>query len=306
MRRLKSQPDQEGDLVKEGDLLVEIDPRPFQVQLEQAEGQLAKDQAQVGQAEANLIRDTAQEKYARTEAERYGKLVQEGVIAKDQGEQLLSNADSLAGTLTVDRAAINSAKAQITADKAAIDSDKLNLIYCHITSPINGRVGLRLVDPGNIVHATDTNGLAVITQIQPISVVFTVAEDQLQTILKKMSGQRLAVDAFDREISHKIAEGRLSTVDNEIDQTTGTVRLRANFDNKDGALFPNQFVNARLLVEEKHNVILLPTAAIQRTSQSTYVYVVNSDSTVSVRQISVGTIEGDDAEIAPASSPAMS
>jgi multidrug efflux system membrane fusion protein len=191
----------------------------------------------------------------------------------------------------------------VKTDQGQIDSAKLNLVYCHITAPITGRVGLRLVDPGNIVHAADTNGLLVITQIQPISVIFPIAEDQLPVVLQKMrAGERLGVDAYDRE-KKKLATGWLTTLDNQIDPTTGTVKIRATFDNKDNALFPNQFVNARLLVEVKHGVTLVHTAAVQRNSQTTYVYLVKSDSTVTVRPITVGTTEGDDAEVSSGLAP---
>jgi multidrug efflux system membrane fusion protein len=167
-----------------------------------------------------------------------------------------------------------------------------------ITAPLSGRVGLRLVDPGNMVHAADTNGLVVITQIQPISVIFTISEDQLAQVLKtRDSGRGLHVDAVDREMKNRIAQGTLTTIDNVIDQTTGTVRIRATFDNRDNRLFPNQFVNARLLVQQKHNVVLLPSAAIQRSSNQTYVYVVKPDSTVTMRTVSVGVTEGEDSEI---------
>jgi multidrug efflux system membrane fusion protein len=165
-------------------------------------------------------------------------------------------------------------------------------------------VGLRLVDPGNYVTANDSTGLVVITQIEPITVIFTLPEDQLPAILAKMrAGARLNVEAYDREMKTKIAQGWLSTIDNQIDPTTGTVKLRANFDNRDGALFPNQFVNARLLVEEKHAVTLVPTAAVQRNSQTTYVFLVKPDSTVTVRPITLSTTEGDDAEVSSGLSP---
>jgi multidrug efflux system membrane fusion protein len=174
----------------------------------------------------------------------------------------------------------------------------LNLTYTKITAPITGRLGLRLVDPGNIVHASDQNGLVVITQMEPISVLFTISEDQLPTVLQKLrAGQTLTVEAYDREMKQKIATGTLTTVDNEIDQTTGTVRLRATFANTDHALFPSQFVNARLLVQQKRGVVLLPSAAIQRTSNTQFVYLVKPDSTVTVRNITTGTAEGESVEI---------
>jgi membrane fusion protein, multidrug efflux system len=267
----------EGDFVRAGDPLVDIDPRPYQVQLEQAEGQLAKDQAGLDNARVDLA--------------RYQTLVPKNAVPEQQ--------------LATQQATVRQDEGAVKIDQGQIDNAKLNLAYCHITAPITGRVGLRLVDPGNIVHASDTNGLLVITQITPISVIFTIAEDQLPTVLQKMrSGQRLRVDAYDREMKAKIAQGWLVTLDNQIDQTTGTVKVRANFDNKDGALFPNQFVNARLLVEEKQGVTLIPTAAVQRNSQTTYVYLVKPDSTVTVRPIKIGTTEGDNSEITSGVAPA--
>lgn len=285
---------EEGQLVNEGDRLAEIDPRPFEVQLEQAEGQLAKDQAQIGQAEANLERDTAQQKYTETEADRYARLVAQGVIARDQGEQLRSNADALAAAMTADRAAINSAKAQVAADQAAIHNAKLQLTYCKITSPITGRIGLRLVDKGNIIHAANQTGLAVITQFEPIAVLFNIAEDHLPEVRNKMSaGIALPVEVWDRDRSTKIATGSLLTIDNQIDQTSGTVRFKAVFANRDGALFPNQFVNARLLLDTKRNAITVPAAAIQHSPDSTFVYVVKRDNTVEMRKVTAFTTEAD-------------
>lgn len=260
---------QEGDTVQKGDLLVQIDPRPYQVQLTQAEGQLAKDQAALDNA--------------RTDLTRYETLLKQNAIPEQQ--------------VATQRATVAQDEGVIKSDQGQIDSAKLNLTYTQITAPISGRVGLRLVDPGNIVHASDSTGLVVITQMQPISVLFTVAEDQLPVVLKKMKGQKLTADAFDREMRNRVAQGTLTTVDNEIDQTTGTVRLRATFDNKDETLFPNQFVNVRLLVEEKHGVVLVPSAAIQRTSNSTFVYLVQPDSTATIRNVTIGTTEGDDSEI---------
>ncbi len=175
-------------------------------------------------------------------------------------------------------------------DKGQLESAKVNLAYCKITAAVTGRMGLRLVDLGNIVHAADTNGLVVITQMDPISAIFTISEDQLQVVLKKMAaGQTLEVDAYDRDAKTKLAQGSLTTLDNQIDPTTGTLKLRATFRNANGTLFPNQFINARLLVQEKHGVTLVPTAAIQRNAQATYVYVVKADSTVTVRPITIAS-----------------
>jgi multidrug efflux system membrane fusion protein len=260
----------EGDVVHEGDLLVQIDPRPYQVQLEQAEGQLARDQAMLDNARVDL--------------DRYRKLLTQNAIPEQQ--------------LATQKATLAQAEGVVKTDQGQINSAKLNLVYCDIRAPITGKVGLRLVDPGNIVHANDTNGLVVITQIQPISVIFTVAEDDLQVVLRKLAaGQHLKADVYDRANTTKIGTGTLVTVDNQIDPTTGSLRIRADFDNSANRLFPNQFVNVRLLVEQKHGVTLAPTAVIQRTTNSTYAYVVKEDHTVTVRQIAQGVTEGDNAEV---------
>jgi multidrug efflux system membrane fusion protein len=266
----------EGDLVHEGDLLVQIDPRPYQVQLEQAEGQQARDQAMLDNARVDL--------------DRYQKLLAQNAIPEQQ--------------VATQKAAVAQYEGVVRTDQGQIDSAKLNLVYCDIRAPITGKVGLRLVDPGNIVHATDANGLVVITQIQPISVIFTVAEDDLQVVLRKLAaGQHLMADAYDRANTIKIGTGTLVTVDNQIDPTTGSLRLRADFDNSANLLFPNQFVNVRLLVEQKHGVTVAPSAIIQRTSNSTYAYVVKDDRTVTVRQIAQGATEGDNTEITSGLAP---
>jgi multidrug efflux system membrane fusion protein len=260
----------EGQIVHQGDLLVEIDPRPFEVQLEQAEGQLIHDQALLKNAHLDL--------------DRYKTLMKQDAIPEQQ--------------LNTQEALVTQYEGTIKTDQSQIDSAKLNLVYCHITSPITGLIGLRLVDPGNIVHASDANGLLVITQLDPISVIFTTAEDQLPPILDRMhAGQHLVVEAWDRELKSKLAEGKLETIDNQIDPTTGTLKLRAIFGNANGRLYPSQFVNARLLVQQKQNVTLLPNAAIQRNSQGPYVWMVKPDQTVTVRPITVGTTEGDQSEI---------
>ena len=260
----------EGDIVQKGAPLLEIDPRPYQVQLEQAEGALIRDQALLENAKVDLSRYDGLLKQNAIPEQQYA--TQKALVAQDEGV--------------------------VKADQGQIDSAKLNLVYCHIAAPITGRVGLRLVDPGNIVHATDTTGLLVITQIQPISVILPVAEDQLPQILPRFrAGQKLEVDAWDRDQTHRLAAGTLVTLDNQIDQTTGTVRLRADFPNTDDALFPNQFVYARLLVQEKRGVTLIPTAAIQRTTTGAYVYLVKPDSTATVRNITLGTTEGDQSQV---------
>lgn len=260
----------EGDVVHQGELLAVIDPRPYQVQLTQAEGQLLKDQALLDNAKIDL--------------DRYQTLLTHNAVPEQQ--------------LATQKSLVAQYEGAVKTDQGQIDSAKLNLVYCNITAPITGRVGLRLVDPGNIVHAADTNGMLVITQVEPISVIFPISEDQLPPVLAKVhAGQHLTVDAYDREMTTKLGTGTLATLDNQIDPTTATLKLRADFANRDGKLFPNQFVNARLLVEEKRNVTLVPTAVVQRNNQSTYVYLVKPDSTVTVRQVTVGTTEGDQSEI---------
>jgi multidrug efflux system membrane fusion protein len=264
----------EGDIVHQGDLLAEIDSRPYQVMLEQAEAVLARDQANLDNARVDLA--------------RYQTLAPLKAVPEQQ--------------LATQAAMVKQFEGTVKVDQAQIDAAKLDLVYCHIVAPITGRMGLRLVDPGNYVTPNDSTGLVVITQIQPISVIFPLGEDQLPAVLKKLrAGARLRVDAYDREGFEsgrpRIAEGWLATVDNQIDPSTGNVRLRVNFDNKDGALFPNQFVNVRLLVEEKRGVTLVPTAAVQRNSQTTYAYLVKADSTVTLRPITIGTTEGSDSEV---------
>lgn len=266
----------EGELVHKGDALVEIDPRPYQVQLTQAEGQLTRDQALLANARIDLA--------------RYKTLLAQNAVPEQQ--------------VATQQTLVTQDEGIVKTDQGQIDNARLNLAYCHIAAPITGRIGLRLVDPGNIVHASDANGLLVITQIEPISVIFTIAEDQLPVVQPKWrAGQRLRVDAFDRNRNKKLAQGVLTTLDNQIDQTTGTLKLRATFDNHDNALFPNQFVNARLLVQVKQGVTLAPTATIQRNSQYTYVFLVKPDSSVTVRPITIGTTEGDDAEVTSGLSP---
>src|SRR5262245_5302355 len=255
----------EGQYVNAGDLLAEIDPRPFQVQLEQAEGQLAKDMAQRKDAEVNL--------------ERYKLLFQEGVIPKQQ--------------LDTQAASVGQFDGAIKTDQGQIDNAKLQLTYARITSPISGRVGLRLVDPGNIVHATDSNGLVIITQLQPISVIFTLPQDQLPQVFEKIhKGAQMGVEAYDRDNRQRIAGGKLLTIDNQIDIATGTYKLKAVFDNEDNILFPNQFVNTHLLVDTRRNLSLVPLAAIQRGPQGTYVYLVGAGNTVKIQPVTIAQTTG--------------
>jgi multidrug efflux system membrane fusion protein len=256
----------EGQYVKEGDSLVEIDPRPYQVQLEQAQGQLAKDQAQ--------LRDV------QVDYERFKLLFQEGVIPKQQ--------------LDTQQAQVGTFEGAIKADNATIDNAKLLITYSHITAPISGRVGLRLVDIGNMVHATDTNGLLVITQLQPIATLFSLPQDQLPQVMARMKkGSPITVEAYDRDNTTKLATGKLLTIDNQIDTTTGTYKLKAVFDNARNELFPNQFVNVHLLVDTKKNVVLVPTTAILRGPQGTYVFAVGSDSKVKIHIVSLAETNGN-------------
>jgi multidrug efflux system membrane fusion protein len=266
----------EGEFVKKGDLLAVIDPRPYQVQLEQAQAQLFKDQASLRDAQLNY--------------ERYKGLLQNsGAISQQQVDTQKATADQLEGA--------------VRNDQATVDNAKLNMMYCHITAPESGRIGLRLVDPGNIVHASDANPLLVITQLQPITALFTLPEDQIPSVAQHMRGSPLQVDAYSRDDQTKIATGKLLTIDNQIDQTTGTARLKAVFENKGSELWPNQFVNIHLLLETRKNATVIPTAAVQRGPQGSYVYVVKSDKTVEVRQVNVAITENNVAQIASGVSP---
>src|SRR6202051_4168110 len=256
----------EGQFVHQGDVLAQIDPRPFQVILEQAEGALAKDQAQRKDAEANY--------------ERFKLLFQEGVIPKQQ--------------LDTQQAQVGTFEGAIKADNATIDNAKLQIMYSHITAPIGGRVGLRLVDMGNMVHATDTNGLLVITQLQPIATLFSLPQDQLPQVMGRMKkGAPIVVEAYDRDNTTKLATGKLLTFDNQIDTTTGTYKLKAVFDNTKNELFPNQFVNVHLLVDTKKNVVLVPTTAILRGPQGTYVFAVGADSKVKIHIVTLAETNGN-------------
>ena len=256
----------EGQMVHKGDPLLEIDPRPYQAALTQAEGQLAHDTALLNEARIDL--------------DRYRAALARNAVAQQQVYDQEQTVQQYEGT--------------VQNDQGAVDNAKVNLVYCHITSPIDGRVGLRLVDPGNIVQANSTTALLVVTQLQPITVVFSIAEDYLSEIQKQLTnGQKMKVFALDRSDEKTIATGSLLTLDNQIDTTTGTVKLKAIFDNKDSSLFPNQFVNAKLLVTTQQNATLVPTPAIQRNSQQAFVYVIGTDQTASVKNVKVGASDGN-------------
>jgi multidrug efflux system membrane fusion protein len=264
----------EGQMVKVGDPLLQIDTRPFDVQLAQDVAQKEHDQALLDNANIDL--------------QRYETLWKQNSIPQQ--------------TLATQQSLVKQDEGTVAIDQALIDSVKLNITYCNITAPISGRVGLRLVDVGNYVQATTTNGLLVITQIQPITVVFTIPEDSVPAVQSKLNAsQQLVVEAYDRAQKNKLAQGTLLTSDNQIDPTTGTLKLKAIFQNDDGALFPNQFVNTRLTVDTKKDVVIIPVAAIQYGTQGTFVYVVDDsdpkNATVSMKNIVVGTIDSDKAEV---------
>jgi multidrug efflux system membrane fusion protein len=275
---------QEGQVVHKGDLLAEIDPRPFEAQLIQAEGQLA-------QAEGQLARDQAMLENARADQRRYEALSSQGVVSRQQSETQTAMVHQAEGAIKADEGAIK-------ADKGAIENIKLQLVYCRILSPLDGRIGLRLVDPGNMVHAADANGMASITQLQPIAVLFSLAQDYLPEVMRKWrAGETLPVEAWDRDLKKRIATGKLLTIDNTIDPGTGTARFKAEFPNQDNSLFPNQFVNARLLIETRRGAVLAPAAAVQHSPDSSFVYVVKDDRTVEMRPVVPGPVQGDDALI---------
>jgi multidrug efflux system membrane fusion protein len=266
----------EGQHVDKGELLAIIDPRPYQVQLSEAQAQLFRDQAQ--------LRD------ARLNYQRYkGLLDSSGAMSQQQVDTQQASVDQLEGT--------------VRTDQAAIDNAKLQLTYCRITSPVSGRIGLRLVDVGNMVHATDTNPLLIVTQLQPIAVLFTLPEDQLPSVMEGMRKRTLRVEAYSRDDQTKLASGTLLTIDNQIDQSTGTGKLKAVFENRNDMLWPNQFVNVHLLLETRRNATLVPAAAVQRGPQGTYVYVMDSANKVQVRQVSVAITQNNFSDISSGVSP---
>ncbi|MTJ83588.1 MAG: MdtA/MuxA family multidrug efflux RND transporter periplasmic adaptor subunit [Telmatospirillum sp.] len=257
---------QEGQTVKAGDFLAQIDPRPYQLAEAQYQGQLQRDTALLKSAELDLA--------------RYRTLLAQDSIAR----QTVDTQESLVAQY----------RGAVETDKAQVNNARLNQVYCHIVAPVGGRVGLRQVDPGNYVQTSDSNGIVVITQVHPITVVFTLPEDNLPAVMKRLhGGATLPVTAFDRAGHQKLAEGRLKTIDNQIDTTTGTVKLKAEFDNRDDMLFPNQFVNATLLVDTRKEAVVIPTAAVQRGAPGTFVYLVKDDNTVTVRPVTLGPGNGE-------------
>ncbi len=267
---------QEGQIVKAGELLAEIDPRPFAVQLTQAVGQMAKDQALLKNAQLDL--------------ERYQTLLKQDSISKQQ--------------VDTQAALVRQYEGAMQSDQGAIDSARLQLTYARVTAPISGRVGLRQIDPGNVVHASDSNGLVVIAQLQPITAVFPIPEDNVPRVLKRLQvGEAISVEAWDRDGKVKLATGKLLTVDNQIDTTTGTVKLKAEFGNENAALFPNQFVNVRMLLATLSDATLVPSAAIQRGAPGTFVYVVKEDKSVTVAPVKLGPVQGEVTAIASGLAP---
>ena len=261
----------EGQFVKAGDVLAQIDPRPYQISLENAQGALAK--------------DTALLQTARLDLKRYEALLAQDSIARQQVDTQASIVKQYEG--------------QVQSDRANVDTYKLDLVYARITAPVSGRVGLRQVDPGNYVTPSDTNGIVVITQLQPISVVFTTSEDNLPAILARMhAGAKLSTTAYDRNNTLALESGYLETIDNQIDTATGTVKLRAMFPNAGEMLFPNQFVNARLLIDTLRNAVIVPSSAVLNGANGPFVYVVKSDDTVAVRPVKLGPVDGERTSIA--------
>jgi multidrug efflux system membrane fusion protein len=264
----------EGQLVHQGDALAQIDPRPYEAALQQMEGNLKRDQA--------LLAD------ARLDLTRYENLVKEDSIAQQQLDTQRALVDQYVGT--------------IQADEGQVKTAQVNLVYTHITAPVTGRVGLRQVDQGNYVTPGDTNGIVLLNQLQPITVIFTIPEDNVPAVMKRLrAGATLTVAAFDRTNATKIADGKLLTADNSIDVTTGTIKMRAQFDNADGALFPNQFVNVQLLVDVLHDQVIMPNAAVRRGAPNgvttTFVYLVNADRSVSVRPVTLGVVDGENVAV---------
>ncbi len=267
---------QEGQMVKQGDFLAEVDPRPYQLALEQAEGALKRDQALLTDAKLNY--------------ERYKKLVEQDSIAKQ--------------TMTTQESLVAQYEGDVQTDQGQIDTEKLNLAYCHVVAPVSGRVGLRQIDQGNYVQVSDPNGIVTLTQLQPITVIFTLPEDDLPSVMARLKdGAELEATAFDRTQSTKLATGKLTSVDNQIDTATGTVKLRAQFDNTDSNLFPNQFVNVELRIDTLHDATIIPSAAIQRGTPGTFVYLVSPDDTVKVQAVKLGPAQGNNVAITDGLSP---
>ncbi len=286
----------EGDPVRKGHMLFEIDPRPYQEALRQAEASLARDNALLRQAEANLARDTAQAKFYRDQAARYESLAKEGVFSRQQTEQAVSDADAHAESVNAGRASIESARSSLASDRASIDNAKLQLSYCYISSPVDGRTGNISVKEGNLVKANDIE-LVTVMQIQPVYVTFTAPEKQLETIRQRMRGGTLAVRATPQGSTADPAQGKLTFIDNMVDQNTGTIKLKGTFANSTNALWPGQFADVVLTLSQRPNVVAIPSKAVQIGQQGNFVYVLKPDQTVEMRTVVTGASVGSLVEV---------
>ncbi len=283
----------EGGNVNRGDLLFEIDPRPYREALRQADAAVARDSAQLRQAEATLARDVAQSKNADTDAARYAQLAKDGVVARSQDDQYRTAAEALKASIQADQAAIESARASLESDRAAVDKAKLDLSYCEIRSPVTGRAGNLLVHAGNLVTANGPTGLVVINQLEPIWVSFGVPEEHLSAIRRNSASRKLAVEALPRDDPSKVVRGVLTVIDNTVDTATGTIRLKATFNNEARVLWPGAFVNVSLRLDTQQNAIVVPAEAVQPGQKGQIVYVVKSDQTVEPRPVTVGPSHGN-------------
>lgn len=287
----------EGEFVKAGDLLFTIDTRPLNAMVNEVEANLAKDEAALGQAEANLVRDTAQQKYAQSQADRYGRLFQSGIVSKDQAEQMRSNADALAAGVKADEAAVRSARAAIVATKATVDNARVQLGYTTMRSPIDGRTGNIMVKQGNIV-AANTMDLTTINQVEPIYVTFSVPESQLTDIKRYMAAGKLRVSATPQADATAQEHGVLTFVDNSVDATTGTIKLKGTFPNTDHKLWPGVFVRVTLRLATQPNAVVVPNQAVQTGQEGPFVFVVKADRSVESRPVTIGARVDQDIVIA--------
>ncbi len=278
----------EGSMVNKGDLLFEIDKRPYIDAQRQAEANLAKDTALLQQAEANLAHDTAQAKYAEADAERFGQLAKEGIVSHSQNEQYRSNSDALRASIRADQAAMESARAAIANDEAAIDRAKLDVDYCDVRSPITGRAGNLLIQAGNLVKANGDNAVVVVNQVTPIWVSFAVPEQHLDAIRHNSASRKLAVDVSLRDNPSQKARGVLAVIDNTVDTNSGTIHLKATFDNQSRALWPGQFVDVSIVLDTQKDAILVPSEAVQAGQNGQMIYVIKPDKTVEARMVTVG------------------
>ena len=283
----------EGQFVKKGDMLFTIDPRPFEAAINQTQANIQKDTAQVKQAQANLAKDAAQARNAEVEARRYAELLERGIVSKEQYDQFRTNADALQATLEADKAAINSAQHAVKSDESDLETAKLQLSYCYIRSPIDGRTGTLMVHQGNLIKANDVP-IVVIDQIEPVRAVFAVPERQLADIKKYSDSGKLKVQAAIPGQEQQPAEGTISFVDNTVDNTTGTIRLKGVFSNPDRRLWPGQFVNVVLTLAEQPDALVVPSNAVQTGQDGTFVFVIKPDSTVESRAVTAGrSLDGE-------------